>query len=213
MKLQWCLSRFVLIAGCAGALAQQPYSPPPSAGQDAANVAPSPGDMAAMPPVPLEWTPPALDRLSSEAAMKESFTLDRNLLGAAAALVPDTDAYDRAAIRKLDGVSIHTMRFGDSGVPDEDAVDAIRAAYHLRGWKHLVTTTRSGGPVHNETTDVWVVMDGVNFRGAVVLAETPRSLTLVTVAGNLSPIDLLHLRGHFGIPKFDGDGLAHGHQE
>jgi hypothetical protein len=27
------------------------------------------------------------------------------------------------------------------------------------------------------------------------------------VAGNLSPIDLLHLRGHFGIPRFDGDGL------
>jgi hypothetical protein len=54
---------------------------------------------------------------------------------------------------------------------------------------------------------VWVVMDGVNVRGAVVLAETPKSLTLVTVAGNLSPVDLLHLRGHFGIPRFDGDDL------
>ncbi len=97
------------------------------------------------------------------------------------------------------------MRFGDAGIPDERAVDAIRAAYHLRGWKHLVTTTDRGGPVHNGTTDVWVVMDGVNVRGAVVLAETPRSLTLVTVAGNLNPVDLLHLRGHFGIPRFDGD--------
>ena len=52
---------------------------------------------------------------------------------------------------------------------------------------------------------MWVVLDGVNVRGAVVLAETPRSLTLVTVAGNLSPIDLLHLRGHFGIPRLDAD--------
>jgi len=34
--------------------------------------------------------------------------------------------------------------------------------------------------------------------GAVVLAQTPKSLTLVTIAGNLSPLDLLHLRGHFG---------------
>ena len=32
-----------------------------------------------------------------------------------------------------------------------------------------------------------------------------RSLTLVTVAGNLSPVDLLHLRGHFGIPRLDAD--------
>ena len=57
--------------------------------------------------------------------------------------------------------------------------------------------------MHDGTTDVWVVMDGVNVRGAVVLAETPKSLTLVTVAGNLSPVDLLHLRGHFGIPRFE----------
>ena len=62
--------------------------------------------------------------------------------------------------------------------------------------------------MHSGTTDVWVVMDGANVRGAVVLVESPKSLTLATVAGNLSPVDLLHLRGHFGIPRFDGDGLA-----
>jgi hypothetical protein len=51
-------------------------------------------------------------------------------------------------------------------------------------------------------------MDGVNVRGAVILAQTPRSLTLVTVAGNLNPVDLLHLRGHFGIPRFDGGSVG-----
>jgi hypothetical protein len=71
----------------------------------------------------------------------------------------------------------------------------------------VVTNSDAGSALHNGTTDVWVVMDGVNVRGAVVLAETPKSVTLVTVAGNLSPIDLLHLRGHFGIPKFDSDGM------
>ncbi len=49
------------------------------------------------------------------------------------------------------------------------------------------------------------MLDGINVRGAVVLAETPKSLTLVTVAGNLSPVDLMHLRGHFGIPRLDAD--------
>lgn len=159
-------------------------------------------------PVPLEWTPPALDRLNTQAAVKSSFTLDRNLLGVAAGMVPDSEAEDRQVIRKLDGVSVHTMRFGDAGIPDEAEVDSIRAAYHLRGWKHLVTTTKAGGPVRNGTTDVWVVMDGVNVRGAVILAETPKSLTLVTVAGNLSPVDLLHLRGHFGIPRFNGGSVG-----
>jgi uncharacterized protein DUF4252 len=159
-------------------------------------------------PVPLEWVPAALSRLSAQAAVKSNFTLDRDMLTAAAGLVSDADAPTKQAIGKLDGVSVHTMRFGETRIADPADVDAIRQAYHLRGWKHLVSANNSGGPVHDGTTDVWVVMDGVNLRGAVVLAQTPKSLTLVTVAGNLSPVDLLHLRGHFGIPRFDDDGIV-----
>jgi hypothetical protein len=197
MKLTLILGICVLAAslGCALAVAQQYQDPSGSPAVSAAVPNPS--------PVPLGWVPPALAQLSSEAPIKENFTLDRTMLGLAAGLVPDSDAPTRQAINKLDGVSVHTMRFGEAGIPDEDAVQAIRAAYHLRGWKHLVTTSDHGGPVRNGTTDVWVVLDGVNVRGAVVLAETPRSLTLVTVAGNLSPVDLMHLRGHFGIPRLD----------
>ena len=178
------------------ALAQQatPYGAPPPA--------PAPG------PIVLDWTPPALAQLSALAAVKNSFVLDRNMLNAAASLLPDTDEPTRQAINRLDGVSVHLLRFGASGVPDEGAVNSMREAYHLRGWKHLVTTQGNGGPAHNGTTDVWMVMDGINVRGAVVLAETPKSVTLVTVAGNLSPIDILHLRGHFGIPRFDDNGVG-----
>jgi hypothetical protein len=159
-------------------------------------------------PVPLEWVPPALLDLQAQAAVKSSFTFDRAMLGVAADMMSDQDPGIKRSINKLDGVSVHTMRFGANTFFDPAEVDAVKDAYHLRGWKHLVTTTNSGGPLHNETADVWVVMDGVNMRGAVVLAETSQSLTLVTVAGNLSPVDLLHLRGHFGIPRFDGKGIG-----
>ena len=197
MKLTLVLGVCVLSAGfgCALAVAQGYVSPPGPPPPHEAVPDPS--------PVPLEWVPPALAQLSSEAAMKENFTLDRTMLGVAAGLIPDSDAPTRQAINKLDGVSIHTMRFGEGGIPDEGAVEAIRAAYHLRGWKHVVTTSDHGSAVKNGTTDVWFVLDGMNVKGAVVLAETPRSLTLVTVAGNLSPVDLMHLRGHFGIPRLD----------
>jgi len=153
-------------------------------------------------PVPLEWTPPALTALSAQASLKDSFTLDRNMLHLAVGLLPNADEPTRESFNKLDGVSVHLLRFGNGG-PDEAAVNSIRESYHLRGWKHFVTTSSDGGPVHNGHTDVWTVLDGMNVRGVVFLAETPRSVTLVTVAGNLSPVDILHLRGHFGIPKFD----------
>jgi hypothetical protein len=172
----------------------------------------SPPVSADLNPVPLEWVPAALLDLQAQAAVKSSFTLDRAMLGAAADLMNDRDPEVRQSINKLDGVSVHLLRFGANQIADPAEVDAVRDAYHLRGWKHVVTTTDHGGPVHNETADVWVVMDGANMRGAVVMAETPQSLTLVTVAGNLSPIDLLHLRGHFGIPRFDGDELRQ-HQD
>lgn len=213
MKWKVSVGFVTLAAGLACGLARAQNSaapPPPDASQPAYNAALATNTAAVLSPVPLEWTPPALERLSALATVKENFTLDRNLLAVAAGLVPDSEQEDRQVIRKLDGVSVHLLRFPDAGISDEREIDSIRAAYHLRGWKHLVTTTQAGGPLHTGTTDVWVVLDGVNVRGAVVLAETPKSLTLVTVAGNLNPVDLLHLRGHFGIPNFNGDQLRNG---
>ncbi len=194
---------------CSNLLAQAPSNPsnlPDPFGSDPAATVPShnPAPRPESGPVLLDWVPPAMAQLSAQAAVKSSITLDRNLLAAASGLIQDQDDDVRQAVNKLDGVSIHLLRFGAAGMADPEAVDAVRQAYHLRGWKHIATTTNAGGPLHNGTTDVWLVMDGANLRGAVLLAQTPRSLTLVTIAGNLSPVDLLHLRGHFGIPRFEG---------
>lgn len=189
---------------CGSGLAQAPTQPPaPSADPDNAPAAANADISSAI----LEWTPPALAQLSTQALAKENFTLDRTMLTAAEGLLPDTDADVRQSVAKVDGVSVHILRFAADGAADPAAVDAIRASYHLRGWKHVMSSQTAGGAAHHGTTDVWVVMDGVNVRGAVVLVESPRSLTLATLAGNLSPVDLLHLRGHFGIPRFDGEGI------
>ena len=179
------------------------------AGSDAAAGAGAdqPAALAAPGPVDLNWVPPAMAELTSQAAVKSSFTLDRRLLGIAAGLVPDAQTEVRQAVDKLDGLSVRVLGFGDAAAMNEAQVDAVRAGYHQRGWKHVATTTGSGGPLKNGTTDVWLALDGANLRGAAILVEGAKSLTLVTVAGNLSPLDLLHLRGHFGIPRFAADGL------
>lgn len=197
------IALLVATVGCGCALAQAPVGPaspvpPPEA-------APIPPDLS---PVPLEWTPPALVQLSLLAETKSNFTFDRSMLQAADNAMGDNDPDARSAISKLDGVSVHLLRFAEQAPADPDMVESIREAYHLPGWKHVVSATDAGGPVHDSRTDVWVVMQGVNVRGAVVLLAGPRGLTLATVAGNLSPVDLLHLRGHFGIPRFDRGDLG-----
>ena len=195
---------FGFAALCGYGAAQAPVVPPQNQGGSPPSAT---APLVYSGPVAVDWTPPAFDYLSGRASMKESFTLDRGMLAAAATTLPESDADVRQVINRLDGVSVRLLRFPE-GTIDEYAVASVRAAYHLRGWKHLATTTDAGGPVRDDNTDVWLVLDGVNVRGAVVLAETPKSLTLVTVAGNISPVDLLHLRGRFGIPRFDGELLG-----
>jgi len=156
----------------------------------------------------LEWVPPALSQLGSRAVAKENFTLDKTMLTAAAAMLPDSDAGLRQTVARLDGVAVHMLRFSADGMADPAQVEAIRDSYHLRGWKHVLNSTDLGEQSHDDLTDVWLVMDGANVRGGAVMVQSPKSLTLATVAGNLSPLDLLHLRGHFGIPKFPDNGLG-----
>ena len=83
MKWKLSVGFLTLAAGlaCGLARAQDPAAPPPpDASQSAYNSAPAPNAATVLSPVPLEWTPPALERLSAHAAVKENFTLDRNLL-------------------------------------------------------------------------------------------------------------------------------------
>jgi hypothetical protein len=202
----WGITVFILAGLTNASLPAQ--TPQPGA-------APDPGYAPNTPPPPsgglstaiLEWTPPALATLSAQATAKSSFTLDRTMLAAAASLMSNPDDETKQAIAKLDGVSVHVLNFAAPGMADPAQVDAIRQAYHLRGWKHLMSTDSTGGPIHSGKADVWMVLDGTNVRGAVVLVQGQKSLALVTLAGNLSPVDLMHLRGHFGIPRFEGDRL------
>lgn len=183
----------------AGSLAQSAAAGRTSSPDSAAAPSYSAQPVAAI----LDWTPPALDDLTAQASSKTSFSFDRSMLEAIAALEGGNDPAVRRAWAKLDGVNVRVLRFGPDGVPAGSAMDALRAAYHARGLKYLVTSTNAGGPVHSGSTDVWIVVDGANARGAVILKETARSLTLITVKGDVSPEDLFHLRGHFGIPAVD----------
>jgi len=198
------LATFLALVATVSAVAQAPISNGYPAGYSPALPRAAYQDSQPISAI-LDWTPPAMTDLRSEASSKTSFAFDRSMLDLIGGLDNGNDPEFRRAFAKLDGVSVQVLRFGPAGIPSEQAVGAVREAYHVRGLKHLVTSVGSGGPIHSRTTDVWVVLDGSNVKGAVILGETARSVTLVTVKGDLSPADLLHLHGHLGIPKLDND--------
>ena len=147
---KWTLSLGIAVLGTAvsGAalLAQEPTGPIAPADPSSAPPAVSTNIGSAI----LEWVPPALAELSSQAVAKESFTLDRTMLVAAAGLMGDSDPDAKQAVAKLDGLSVHMLRFAEPGAADPVQVAAIRAAYHLRGWKHVISAT---GTAARYTTD------------------------------------------------------------
>lgn len=155
----------------------------------------------------LNWTPPSLAILGQQAEVRNSFVLDRTMLSAMAALLPQSDEQVKPAIRKLDGISVHLYRFHGIDQVDPTALEQIREAYHARGWKHLVSGN-GHGDLDRKTTDLWITLDGMEVRGGAMMVVTPRTVSLVTFTGDLSPVDIMHLRGHFGIPAASGDSAS-----
>jgi hypothetical protein len=166
---------------------------------------------AAAPPPPAEapaypddsWIPRGMEALGQHASFHTDFTFDKSMLDMASNFTGDDET--RNIVAKLRGISVHTFRYPEPGLYNPAVLDSVRAQYHDRGWKHLVTAQSHAAAVHPGHTDVWIRFQGTNVEGIVLLVVNETNINLVAVNGTLSPLDLLHLRGHFGIPRFSGD--------
>jgi len=157
-----------------------------------------------------EWVPQGLALLTRNASWHTDFNFDRSMLALAGKL-EGLDEPTRQAIARLNGVSVHSYRYREPGIYDMAEVESIRAQYDALGWKHVVSKKPKPGVTPGSTiptrTDLWIKLSGVNVAGVAVLLAEPSSLNLVTVSGDISTVDLLKLRGHFGIPKFDPNSI------
>lgn len=151
------------------------------------------------------WIPQGMEALGKHASFHTDVTFDKSMLNLANNFVSDDDT--QRVVAKLRGISVHTFRYPEPGLYDPAVLDSVRAQYHDRGWKHLVTKQSRAAAVHPGRTDVWVRFAHGNVEGMVLLIANETNVNLVAVNGTISPIDLLHLRGHFGIPRFAGDGF------
>ena len=52
-------------------------------------------------------------------------------------------------------------------------------------------------------TDLWLHYSGADIDALTVLTRGSKEMNVVRVTGDLRPLDLMKLSGHFGIPKVD----------
>jgi len=157
---------------------------------------------------PLSWIPQGFEVLGQRAAFHTDFTFDRSMLQVAGYFIGDTDQEARNAIAKLNGISVHSYHFAAPGLYDPAALDVIRRQYEAAGWRHLVAGHGKGDPFDAGQTDLWINFSHMDVTGMMVLVSSPKDLNLIALNGDISTVDLLHLRGHFGIPRFSGDGFV-----
>ncbi len=154
------------------------------------------------------WVPPSLEALAQHATFHTNFTLDRSMLRFASNFMDNEDQDTQRAVNKLDSISVHSFHFSAPGLYDPAALQIVRSQYDATGWKHMVTAHPKGDPFSPNETDLWISFAHMDVTGMAVLLVGSRDIDLIAITGDLSPLDLLHLRGHFGIPKFDADNLV-----
>jgi hypothetical protein len=83
---------------------------------------------------------------------------------------------------------------------DPDALKSVKQEYHAAGWKQLVNNREKNGP---GVTELWVRVDHEAICDIAILVTRSTEVTFISISGSISPLDLSHLGGHFGIPKIE----------
>ena len=151
--------------------------------------------------VPQNFVPQAIAALGQNASSRTEFTLDRNMLALASKADQSDDNVHRV-IAGIDGVSVHRFHYLGSGAYDPSLLSEVREQYRGGGWQHVTLAhDKDGGP---GATDLWLRFENNTIRNIALLAAGRDQVNFITVSGAISPIDLLHLAGHFGIPRIEG---------
>jgi hypothetical protein len=153
----------------------------------------------------LDWTPRGIEVLGQEADSRTEFTMDRSMLVFAAKMDKDNLDLERV-IAGINGVSVHSYRFREPGLYDRGALIPVREQFHAGGWNHLVSDHDKNGGL--KSTDLWIRFDGATISNIAFLYAGETQVNLVSVSGSISPLDLFHLSGHFGIPKMDSGAVV-----
>ncbi|MGH9644367.1 MAG: DUF4252 domain-containing protein [Terriglobales bacterium] len=145
--------------------------------------------------------PPSLDGLRQSASSKTEFTLDHSMLILACKL--DSNNEDlRRVIAGISGISVHNFRYAGAFTYDQQAIESIRDDYREAGWKQVMNKYQKNG--EPGVTDLWLRLENNAISNVAILVARSGEVDFFVVSGSISPIDLSHLGGHFGIPKIEG---------
>ena len=151
-----------------------------------------------------------LNALADQPATHTGVVFDRSMMQVAEGILEQGGLDPGRAASALSTISFDTYRYKQPAFYTPEVMDHILNSYRRAGWKHFVNGNKSTANSAQPTSsilDVWLHFTGTDIDHVTVLIRGTHEMSLVQVAGDLRPLDLLHLSGHFGIPKFDPNAV------
>ncbi len=143
----------------------------------------------------------ALGSLSSQRADATTITFDREMLEA---------LLSGNHLAGLNSISFEHYQYPEPAFYIPEEMHALEQAYRAAGWKHLVDSNvgpRESAQPTKPIADIWFHWRGGEIDHLTVLIRGRREMNVIHVSGLFRPMDLVHLSGHFGIPKVDPNAV------
>jgi hypothetical protein len=152
----------------------------------------------------------SLNDLADQPATHMGYTLDRSEMQLARSVLESGGVDSARAAAALTSLSFDTYRYKAAVFYTPETMASIVDAYHRAGWKHMVNGNQAPANAtqpRTAITDLWLHFSGADIDHVTVMIRSARDLNLIQIGGDLRPLDLLHLSGHFGIPKVDPNAI------
>ena len=152
----------------------------------------------------------SLNTLADQPATHTGFVFDRSMLQAAQGILTAGGLDSDRAAASLHSIAIDSYRYPSPAFYTPEGMESIIRTYRAAGWKHLVNANQSPANTaqpKGTVTDLWLHFTGADIDGVTVLARGPRDMNIIQIACDLRPLDLVHLSGHFGIPRVDPNAV------
>ena len=149
--------------------------------------------------------PVDLDKVAQRAKESVDVTLDQSMLQLASGFLSKDDpdeAQVKKLIAKLKGIYVRSFEFDKEGEYSTTDLQALRVQLKAPAWSRIVGVKSLKG----ENTEIYLLKNGDQIGGLVILNAEPKELTIVHIDGPINPEDLSRLSGHMGIPEIVKSG-------
>jgi hypothetical protein len=151
-----------------------------------------------------------LATLADQPATHTGFVFDRSMVQMAQNLLESNGMDTRHAAAAINSIVVDSYHYPQPAFYTPESMAALIDSYHAAGWKHLVNANQTAANTaqpHTPVTDLWLHFAGPDIDGVTVLSRAASYMNVVQLNCDLRPLDLLHLSGHFGIPKVDPNAV------